>query len=350
MRGPGARYDGVEIMGSEGYLLNQFLAPRTNKRTDAWGTPREAPPHARSRSSGERAPPWGRDFIIDYRMSMADLRRRTGRAGTRSSRWQRNRPPGATIINTGIGWYTRPGAHHRHVGAANGVRRHRNAVAQTVTIPVVASNRINMPQTAEQILARPVQLVSMARPLLSRPGLGPGAARRRDEINTCIACNQACLDHAFVHKTVSCLLNPRAGHETTVGARAQDAGDGGRSSAPDRPAVRGGRHRRLSAGTASRCSRPNDRIGGQFDMARDPRQRVRRDVALLQHDAAKFGVTQRLGVRGPAPPNLAGFDDVVLATGVARACPEIPGIEPSDECSPIAEAIYGGSSGRQAGP
>ncbi|HZU47706.1 MAG TPA: 2,4-dienoyl-CoA reductase FMN-binding domain-containing protein, partial [Mycobacterium sp.] len=203
-----AGYDGVEIMGSEGYLLNQFLAPRTNKRTDAWG----GTPEKRRRFPVEivrrtRATV-GDDFIICYRMSMADY-------VEDGQSWDETlalaievEAAGATMINSGFGW------HEARVptivtsvpsGAFVDIS---DALARHVSIPVVASNRINMPQAAEQILAdTAVQLISMARPLLADPEwVRKAEAGRAEEINTCIACNQACLDHAFAHKEVSCLL------------------------------------------------------------------------------------------------------------------------------------------------
>ncbi len=213
-----AGYDGVEIMGSEGYLLNQFLVPRTNKRTDKWG----GTPEKRRRFPVEivrrtRAAV-GSDFIICYRMSMADYIE-DGQSWDEIIALAREvEEAGATIINTGIGWHE-----SRVPTIVTSVPNSAfvdisSAVAEHVDVPVVAFNRINMPQAAEQILADTnVSLISMARPLLSDPDWVRKAQEdRADEINTCISCNQACLDHAFVHKTVSCLLNPRAGRETQL--------------------------------------------------------------------------------------------------------------------------------------
>lgn len=208
-----AGYDGVEIMGSEGYLLNQFLAPRTNKRTDSWGgTPanrRRFPVEIIRRSRAAV----GSDFIICYRLSMADYVAEGQSWDEIVALATEVEGAGATIINSGFGWHEArvptivtsvPGGAFVDISSA---------VAEHVTIPVVASNRINMPQAAERILAETqVRLISMARPMLSDPDwVLKAQSNRVDEINTCISCNQACLDHAFARKTVSCLLNPRAG-------------------------------------------------------------------------------------------------------------------------------------------
>ena len=213
-----AGYDGVEIMGSEGYLVNQFLAPRTNKRTDKWG----GSPENRRRFPVEivrrsRAAV-GSDFIICYRMSMADYVEDGQSWDEIVALATEVEAAGATMINSGFGWHEA-----RVPTIVTSVPNSAfvdisSAVAEHVDIPVVASNRINMPQAAEQILADThVQLISMARPLLSDPNwVAKAQTDVADEINTCISCNQACLDHAFVHKKVSCLLNPRAGRETDL--------------------------------------------------------------------------------------------------------------------------------------
>ncbi|MDF1899792.1 2,4-dienoyl-CoA reductase FMN-binding domain-containing protein, partial [Mycolicibacterium smegmatis] len=213
-----AGYDGVEIMGSEGYLINQFLAPRTNRRTDSWGgsaANRRRFPVEIVRRVREAVGP---DFIVCYRMSMADYVEDGQSWDEIVCLATEVEEAGATLINSGFGWHEA-----RVPTIVTSVPNSAfvdisSAVAEHVRIPVIASNRINMPQAAEQILAETgVQLISMARPLLSDPDwVRKAGADAADEINTCIACNQACLDHAFVHKKVSCLLNPRAGRETTL--------------------------------------------------------------------------------------------------------------------------------------
>ncbi|MCV7192080.1 NADPH-dependent 2,4-dienoyl-CoA reductase [Mycolicibacterium brumae] len=337
-----AGYDGVEIMGSEGYLLNQFLSPATNKRTDRWGG---SPRHRRRlpveivRRTREAVGP---DFIIDYRLSMADY-------VENGQSWQEilalaseAQDAGATLINSGFGW------HEARVptivtsvpsGAFVDIS---SAVAEHVDIPVVASNRINMPEAAEQILEDThVQLISMARPMLSDPDwVNKAAADTADEINTCIACNQACLDHAFVHKKVSCLLNPRAGRETSLvleptrAARSVavvGAGPAGLAAAVS-AASRGHRVTLFDA---------NEFIGGQFDLARriPGKEEFAETIRYYTTMLNKHAVDVRLGSRVGAE-ELTTFDDVVLATGVTPRLPSIPGVDhPMVLTYP--EAIYG---------
>jgi 2,4-dienoyl-CoA reductase (NADPH2) len=324
-----AGYDGVEIMGSEGYLINQFLAPRTNKRSDTWG----GTPEKRRRFPVEivrrtRAAA-GSDFIICYRMSMADYVEDGQSWDEILSLATDVEAAGATMINSGFGWHEA-----RVPTIVTSVPNSAfvdisHAVAGHVDIPVVASNRINMPQAAEQILADThVQLISMARPLLADPEwVLKAQAARDDEINTCIACNQACLDHAFVNKTVSCLLNPRAGHETqlvlsptrrTRFVAVVGAGPAGLATAVN-AAQRGHDVTLFEA---------NEFIGGQFDMARriPGKEEFNETIRYFSTMLDRLGVTVRLGTRVSAA-ELAGYDDVVLATGVAPRIPAIPGID-----------------------
>ncbi|UOX86904.1 NADPH-dependent 2,4-dienoyl-CoA reductase [Amycolatopsis sp. FBCC-B4732] len=324
-----AGYDGVEIMGSEGYLINQFLAERTNKRTDAWGgTPEKRRRFAVEivKRTREKA---GADFIIVYRLSMLDLV-----AG--GQRWEdvvalakEVEAAGATIINTGIGWHEA-----RVPTIVTSVPRAAftwvtGKLKPYVGIPVVTSNRINMPQVAEEALSSgDADLVSMARPFLADPEwIRKAETGREDEINTCIACNQACLDHAFKRKLVSCMVNPRAGHETTL------------TLSPTRRqkhvAVVGAGPAGLSAATAlaDRGHRvelfeADDEIGGQFGIARKipGKEEFAETIRYYQRRLEVTGVKLHLGTRAKAA-DLAGFDEVVLATGVAPRVPSVPGID-----------------------
>ena len=342
-----AGYDGVEIMGSEGYLLNQFLVPRTNKRSDAWG----GSPDKRRRMPVEivrrtRAAV-GDDFIICYRMSMADYVEDGQSWDEIIALATEVEAAGATIINSGFGWHEA-----RVPTIVTSVPNSAfvdisNAVAEHVGIPVVASNRINMPEAAEQILADgQVQLISMARPLLSDPDwVLKAAADTADEINTCIACNQACLDHAFVHKTVSCLLNPRAGHETKLvlgptrrGKRIAIVGAGPAGLATAVTAAQRGHQVTLfEAG---------DAVGGQFDLARriPGKEEFAETIRYYTRMLDKHGVDVRLGTRAGVE-ELAEFDEVVLATGVSPRIPDIPGIDHPMVLS-YAEAITGKPVGK----
>jgi 2,4-dienoyl-CoA reductase (NADPH2) len=342
-----AGYDGVEIMGSEGYLVNQFLAPRTNKRSDGWG----GTPEKRRRFSVEivrrTRTAVGPDFIICYRMSMADYVEDGQSWDEIITLATEVEAAGATIINSGFGWHEA-----RVPTIVTSVPNSAfvdisSAVAEHVSIPVVASNRINMPQAAEQILADTnVQLISMARPLLSDPDwVNKAQADAADEINTCIACNQACLDHAFVHRKVSCLLNPRAGRETELTLSATrrtrriavvGAGPAGLAAAVT-AAQRGHKVTLFEAGGV---------LGGQFDMARriPGKEEFGETIRYYTRMLDKHGVDVRLNTRAGVD-ELAGFDEVVLATGVAPRIPDIPGVDHPMVLS-YAEAIMGKPVGK----
>ncbi len=329
-----AGYDGVEIMGSEGYFINQFLVTHTNHRTDEWGgeyANRMRLPVEIVRRTREAV---GEDFILIYRLSMLDLI-------PDGSTWEEIvtlahavTEAGATIINTGIGW------HEARVptiatsvprGAFTWVtRKMRDELHSAgITIPLVTTNRINTPELAEQVLADgDADMVSMARPLLADSQFVRKAeAGQADRINTCIGCNQACLDHAFKNKRVSCLVNPRAGHERDLVIV--------RATQRKRVAVVGAGPAGLAAATtlAERGHDVDlydaaDEIGGQFRMAqRVPgKEEFTQTLRYFANRLADTGVHVHLGAPVTAEQLVAtGADEVVLATGVTPRDPHIPG-------------------------
>ena len=326
-----AGYDGVEVMGSEGYLLNQFLCARTNLRTDRWGGSIEN----RMRLSVEivkriRAEV-GPNFIIMYRHSLLDLVEGGNTWEDVVAVAKALQHAGVTILNSGYGWHEArvptivtsvPRA--AFAGLAGRLRRE-------VTIPVVASNRINMPNEAEDILRRgDADMISMARPFLADADFVNKAAQgRADEINTCIGCNQACLDHTFSNKRASCLVNPRACHETElVYVPAQKK---------RRVAVVGAGPAGLSAATvAAECGHDvtlfdgNEQIGGQFRIAMQVpgKEEFRETIRYFERKLETTGVKLRLGVRVSREQLIQdGYDEVVVATGIKVRRPPIEGID-----------------------
>ncbi|MEZ7238664.1 NADPH-dependent 2,4-dienoyl-CoA reductase [Rhodococcus sp. GXMU-t2271] len=325
-----AGYDGVEIMGGEGYFINQFLAERTNRRTDAWGGSaenRRRLPVEIVRRTREAVGP---DFAICFRLSMADLVEGGQRWDEIVALAQEVERAGATLINTDIGWHE-----SRVPTIVTSVPRAAFAdvtaeLAKHVGIPVAASNRINMPETAEEILARgDAQLISMARPMLADPEwVRKAAAGVPDEINTCIACNQACLDHAFVNKHVSCLLNPRAGRETELllapTRRRKTVAVVGAGPAGLAAAVNLARR-----GHSVTLFEADDEIGGQFGIARriPGKEEFAETVRYFRRQLELTKVQLRLGTRASADDLIGAYDEVVVATGVTPRVPAIPGID-----------------------
>lgn len=324
-----AGYDAVEIMGSEGYLINQFLAARTNDRTDAWGGSAEKRmrfPVEIVRRSRELV---GDDFPIIYRISLIDLVEDGQTWDETIELAHRLEEAGVTVLNTGIGW------HEARVptiitqvprGAWTDCTARLKAA---VSVPVCASNRINTPELAEQLLADgQADLVSMARPLLADPEFAnKAAAGRADEINTCIACNQACLDHAFKNKLVSCLVNPRAGRETELVLSP--------TRTKKQVAVVGAGPAGLAAATAAAergfavtLFERSGELGGQFRlaMAVPGKEDFTDTLRYYTRRLEVLGVDVRLHTEATQDA-LSSYDEVVLATGVAPRVPAIPGIE-----------------------
>jgi len=326
-----AGYDGVEVMGSEGYLINQFLCARTNLRTDQWGGSIEnrmrLPVEIVKRIRAEVGP----DFIIMYRHSLLDLVDGGNTWDDVVAVAKALQHAGVTILNTGYGWHEA-----RVPTIVTSVPRAAFAslagrLRREVTIPVVASNRINMPQEAESILQHgDADLISMARPFLADPEFVNKAAQgKADEINTCIGCNQACLDHTFSNKRASCLVNPRACHETELVFR--------KSARPRRVAVVGAGPAGLSAATAAaECGHDvtlfdaSDSIGGQFKIAMQipGKEEFAETIRYFGRKIELTGVKLKLNHRVTREQLAAeGYDEVVVATGIAVRKPKIEGID-----------------------
>ncbi len=326
-----AHYDGVEIMGSEGYLIHEFIAQRTNYRKDRWGGSyqnRIRFPVEVVRRVREKV---GSHFIIIYRLSMLDLVKEGSEWEEIVELGQKIQEAGATLINTGIGWHesrvpTIVTRVPRGVFAlvTGRMRKH-------LTIPVIATNRINTPGLAEAILARgDADMISMARPFLADPDFVKKAREgREDEINSCIACNQACLDHVFQGKRASCLVNPRACYETELIFKPAlklkkiaviGAGPAGLSFACAA----------ASRGHQVTLFEANSEIGGQFNLAKKipGKSEFSETLRYYQRQLVLNQVTLHLNHRVLSQEILeGGFDEVVLATGVIPRVPSIPGID-----------------------
>ena len=328
-----AGYDGVEIMGSEGYLINQFIAAHTNKRKDKWGgsyANRMRLPVTLVKSVREAV---GEDFIIIYRLSMLDLIEK-------GSTWEEVvqlakeiEKAGATIINTGIGWHEA-----RIPTIATSVPRAAftwvtKKVKEEVSIPLVTSNRINMPETAEEVLARgDADMISMARPFLADPDwVNKAALEKEDEINTCIACNQACLDHVFKQKVASCLVNPRACHETefsydmaSVSKKIAVVGAGPAGLSVATIAAQRGHHVTLYDSESE--------VGGQFNMAKQiPGKEEFYETIRYYKKQLKLHNVKLILNKRVAKSDLehSDFEEIIIATGISPRTPNIEGIDHS---------------------
>ncbi|MCW2475320.1 NADPH-dependent 2,4-dienoyl-CoA reductase [Candidatus Symbiopectobacterium sp. NZEC151] len=324
-----AGYDGVEIMGSEGYLINQFLVERTNQRHDDWGGNEQNRRRFALEIVRAVRRTTGPHFIIIYRLSMLDLVESGSSWQEIETLAQEMEAAGVTLLNTGIGW------HEARIptiatlvprGAFGWVTQR---LMGKVSIPLITTNRINDPAQAEQMLAQGcADMVSMARPFLADAHLLEKAETgRSDEINTCIGCNQACLDRIFVGKVTSCLVNPRACHETKLPVRATDT--------PQRIAVVGAGPAGLAfainaaqRGHAVTLFEADSNIGGQFNLARQipgkkeftETLRYYRRMLVLTHVLVRLNTTATVD-------DLKTFDTVILACGITPRTPEIPGID-----------------------
>ena len=326
-----AGYDGVEIMGSEGYLINQFIVKRTNIRTDNYGGSYENRISLAVEIVEEIRKSVGENFIIIYRLSMLDL-------VEQGSSWEEVvqlgkeiEKAGATIINTGIGWHEA-----RIPTIATSVPRAAftwvtQKMKEELSIPLITSNRINMPETAEKVLAEGhADMVSMARPFLADPEwVNKAREEKDDEINTCIACNQACLDHAFQKKVASCLVNPRACHETEFNYNLAEK--------KKKIAVVGAGPAGLAASTIA-AQRGHEvtlfdadkEIGGQFNIAKQipGKEEFYETIRYFNKQLELHKVTVNLNTRVSADDLIKGnFDEVIIATGIKPRMPRINGIE-----------------------
>ncbi|WP_274517428.1 MULTISPECIES: NADPH-dependent 2,4-dienoyl-CoA reductase [Halomonadaceae] len=324
-----AGYDGVEVMGSEGYLINQFLCLRTNQRDDRWGGAFDNRMRFAVEIVSRIRQAVGDDFLIIFRLSMIDL-------VEEGSTWEEVvtlgraiETAGASLINTGIGWHeARVPTIVTSVPRAAFTEVTRRMKAE-LSIPLITTNRINMPEVAERVLADGhADMVSMARPFLADPAwVAKAAEGRDDEINTCIACNQACLDHTFQGKLTTCLVNPQACHETELVIETAET--------PRDVAVVGGGPAGLAAAlTAARRGHSvvlferTGELGGQFNLARRIPGKEEFDETLRYFKVMldKLGVTVKLGVEADVQ-TLRDFDAVILASGVRPRRLELPGID-----------------------
>lgn len=326
-----AGYDGVEIMGSEGYLINQFLCRRTNQRNDQWGgsyTNRMRLALETVKASREKV---GKDFIIIFRLSMLDLVEEGSSWDEVVELAKQLELAGVTLINTGIGWHEA-----RIPTIATSVPRAAFSwvtakMKGQVSIPLITTNRINTPEVAEDILSRgDADMVSMARPMLADADFVNKAARGEgDKINTCIACNQACLDHVFKQKRASCLVNPRACYETELNFET--------SRSPKKLAVLGGG----MAGMAFACYaaqrghqitlfEAKGELGGQFNLAKNVpgKEEFFESLRYFKGQLDDLGVKIELNsYQNSQTLAEQGFDEIILATGVIPRIPAIDGID-----------------------
>ena len=345
-----AGYDGVEIMGSEGYLLNQFLSRHVNQRQDRWGGSIDN----RMRFAVEivRAirQKVGEKFIICFRLSMLDLVHDGNTMQEVIAVAQALEKAGITLLNTGIGWHEA-----RIPTIVTSVPRAAFAdytaeVKKHVTVPVIASNRINMPDTAEEILAQgKADMVQMARPFLADPyWVNKTATNRVDEINTCIACNQACLDHTFKNQRATCLVNPRAAFETELVYV--------KTAKPKRIAVVGGGVAGMSAATVAAerghqvtLFEASHEVGGQFNLAKviPGKEEFHETIRYFKIQLEKTGVELRLNTQVSREQlEREGFDEVIVATGVVPRALKIQGSDAPNVLS-YAEVLRGAAVGHR---
>ena len=345
-----AGYDGVEIMGSEGYLLNQFMSRHVNQRTDQWGGEIENRMRFAVEIVKAVRKKVGEKFIICFRLSMLDLVHDGNTMDEVITVAKALEQAGVTLLNTGIGWHEA-----RIPTIVTSVPRaafvdYTAEVKKHVSIPVIASNRINMPDTAEDILATgKADMVQMARPLLADAfWVNKVATDRVDEINTCIACNQACLDHTFKNKRATCLVNPQAAYETELVYV--------KTKKPKRVAVVGGGVAGMSAATVAAYRghhvtlfEANHEVGGQFNLAKvvPGKEEFHETIRYFNKQIEKTGVELRLNTRvNREQLEREGFDEVIVATGVVPRALKIEGSDAPQVLS-YAEVLRGAPVGNK---
>ncbi len=324
-----AGYDGVEVMGSEGYLITQFLAPRTNQRADEWGGSLENRMRFAVDTVKAVRAATGADFLILYRCSALDLVE-GGLAGDDIVAVARAiEAAGADFLNTGIGWHEARIPTISQAVPRGGFAWASRRLKDAVRIPVIASNRINAPEIAEDIISHgDADMVSLARALLADEAFAAKArAGDRAGINICIACNQACLDHLFTGASANCLVNPRAGRETELAyvpaaTRKTVALVGGGPAGLACAAVAAERGHQVTLFEAAA------ELGGQFNLAKKipGKQEFAESIAYYAERLSRAGVTLRLGTVADAAM-LTGFDEIVIATGIEPRRPDIPGVD-----------------------
>ena len=324
-----AGYDGVEIMGSEGYLINEFTAPRTNRRTDRWGGSFEN--RARFPVEVVRAvrAATGPDFIIMYRISVLDIVDDGSPEAEVTALARMMAEAGADVLNSGIGWHEARVPTITQAVPRAGFAWATKRIKGKAPIPVVAVNRINMPETAEAVITSgDADMVSMARPFLADAGFVAKAhAGRPETINTCIACNQACLDHYFTGRISTCLVNPRACRETELTWTAAES--------PKRVAIVGAGVAGLATaevlaerGHTVTLFEAADHIGGQFALARHIPGKEEFEETLRYYAGRMTALGVDLHLETPATPDrLDGFDEIILASGVSPRIPDIDGVD-----------------------
>lgn len=339
-----AGYDGVEVMGSEGYFINQFIVSRVNKRTDQWGGAYENRIRLPLEIVSRIREKVGENFIIIYRLSLLDLVEDGSTWAEVVQLAKAIEKAGATIINSGIGWHEARVPTIATMVPRAAFTKVTAKLKGEVSIPLVTTNRINVPDVAERVLAEgDADMISMARPFLADADfVNKAEAGQADQINTCIGCNQACLDHTFQMKLTSCLVNPRACHETELNYA--------KTATPKKIAVVGAGPAGLASSTIAAemghdvtLFDAGSEIGGQFNVAKlvPGKEEFFETLRYFAQMIKKNGVNLQLNTRVSVDDLTGkGYDEIILATGIAPRTPDIPGIE-SDKVISYLDAILG---------